>query len=389
MARVILKRGRAKPLFFGHPWVYEQAIQRVEGEARDGDVVEVYDHQQTFIGRGSLNRGSAIAVRILSRELMEAIDARWVANRLRAAMALRKRIGLPSAETDCFRLINSEGDQMPGLVVDVYGKAVAVQFTTLGMKRMSGWIFDALRALIAPQTIVAVQPGAFARREKIEGKPELVQGQSGDVHVHEHGLIYGVDLLGGQKTGLYLDQRENHALVGRLARGARAVDLYAYHGGFALNALRGGAAHVTAVDGSARAVEQIRDNARQNRLEIEAVEADAFRYLDAQAQGSVDLMVVDPPKFARSRKELPAAIKGYRKLHRRAMVALAAGGLLCSAICSQLVSLEELVRIIAQAAMEEGRPARVIHTGGPGADHPWPPAFPEGDYLKFVICELG
>lgn len=388
MARVILKRGRAKPLWFGHPWVFAQAIQKVEGEAQAGDVVEVYDHRQAFVGRGTINPGSAITVRLLSRELMENIDARWVAARLRSALALRKRLLLPGADTDCFRLINSEGDQMAGLVVDVYGKALAVQFTSRGMQRMSGWIFDGLRELLSPQVIAAVQPGSFAKREKIEGKPELVQGKSGEVRVREHGLVYGVDLLGGQKTGLYLDQRENHALVGRLARDARVVDLYAYHGGFALNAVRGGAAEVTAVDGSARAVQQIRDNARQNRLELQAVEADAFRYLETLAPKSVDLMVIDPPKFARGRKDLPAALKGYRKLHRRAMAGVSAGGLLCSAICAQLVGLEEMVRIIAQAATEEGREARLLHTGGPGGDHPRPPAFAEGDYLKFVICEL-
>ncbi|MBW2734271.1 MAG: class I SAM-dependent rRNA methyltransferase [Deltaproteobacteria bacterium] len=388
MAKVILKRGRAKPLWFGHPWVFAQAIHHVDGEVKAGDVVEVYDHSQAFIGRGTMTPGSALSVRILSRELMEPIDVDWVKSRLRSALALRKRLRLPNPDTNCFRLVNSEGDQMAGLVVDIYGEAVVVQFTTGGMHRMSGWVFDALRELLSPQVIAAVAPNSFAEREKIDAKAELVQGKSSEVLVRENGLVYGVDLLGGQKTGLYLDQRDNHALVGRLAHGAKVVDLYAYHGGFALNALKGGAAHVTAVDGSARAVQQILDNARQNRFEVEAVEADAFRYLATVKPKSVDLMVIDPPKFARSRKELPSALKGYRKLHRRAMESVAPGGLLCSAICSQLVNSEEMLRLIAQAAKDEGRVARLVHSGGPGADHPRLPAFPEGDYLKFVICEL-
>ena len=389
MTKVILKRGRAKPLWHGHPWVYAQAVGKVEGELRGGEIVDVVDHLGGFVGRGTASPDSAIFVRILTRDAAQAIDGAWIRARLAAALEMRRVLGLPSADTDCFRWVNSEGDGLSGLVVDVYGETIAVQFTSGGMYGFAEAIFAAIDELLPAKQLIEVAPGSFAAQEGIPSQPRTIRGDhSAIVRCREHGLSYELDLLAAQKTGLYLDQRDNHKLVGELAAGRRVLDLYAYHGGFALNAARGGATKVWAVDGSARAVATIAENATRNALAVEAIEADAFRYLAELPKASVDLMVLDPPKFARNRRERDAALKGYRKLHQRAIAGLAPGGLLASAVCAQLVELEELERIIANVAVEQGRYARLLTVRGAGPDHPRPASFVEGDYLKFVLCQL-
>lgn len=388
MAKLILKRGRAKPLWHGHPWVYAQAVDRIDGDVGPGAIVDIHDDRGAFVGRGPHNSGSAIAARIFTRDANETIDADWLRRRLEGALARRRRLDLPNEQTDCYRLVNAEGDGLPGLIVDVYGKAAAVQMTGSGYEPMADALYAQLIELLELEVLAEVAPGSFAQVEGLTREARLIEGGSTAVSCQELGLRYQTDLLAGQKTGLYLDQRENHRLVRQLARGARVLDMYAYVGGFALNAARGGAASVKAVDASARAVEAISANAKTNGLEVEVLESDAFRALAATPAGSVDLLVLDPPKFARSRRELDAAFKGYKKLHRRAIQALAPGGILISAVCSQLVSLEELSRLLAHAALEQQREARLLEVRGAGPDHPRPPAFSEGDYLKVLVCEI-
>ena len=392
--RLVLKRGRAKPLWHGHPWVYAQAVHRYEGEVTAGVVVDVHDDRGAFVGRAVANPGSAIAARVLTRDADEAIDGAWLRRRLDTALALRQRLGLPGGEvgqeTDCYRLVNSEGDGLPGLVIDVYGDAVALQRTGVGYEPLFDELVSHVDELLSPTIIAEVSPGSFAEVEGLEVKPRLLKGESASTEVKELGLRYRVDLFEGQKTGLYLDQRENHALIRRLARDAKVLDVYSYVGGFALNAAKGGAASVLAVDASARAVKAVADHAAENGLgdQVQTLEADAFRALSDVDAGSMDLVIIDPPKFARSRRELDAALKGYKKLHRRAIRALAPGGILLSAVCSQLVRTEELTRLLAHAAVEQGRNPRLLETRGPGPDHPRPPAFGEGDYLKVLVCQI-
>jgi 23S rRNA (cytosine1962-C5)-methyltransferase len=387
---LILKRGRAKPLWHGHPWVYAQAVGRIEGEVTPGTIVDIHDDRDAFVGRGVANPDSAIAARVLTRDADEAIDADWLRRRLGAAVSLRQRLGLPNEQTDCYRLINAEGDAMAGLIVDVYGDAVAVQRTCAGYEELIDPLVSELQRLLSPRSIAEVAPGSFAEVEGLVAGPRMLHGESATSAVRELGLSYEADLFAGQKTGLYLDQRENHALARQLAAGARVLDVYSYVGGFALNAAKGGAKSVTAIDASARAVEAINTHAEANGVGdvIEAVEADAFRALADIEPASVDLLILDPPKFARSRRELEAALKGYKKLHRRAVRALAPGGVLISAVCSQLVRLEELTRLLAHAAVEQHREARLLEVRGAGPDHPRPPAFGEGDYLKVLVCQV-
>jgi 23S rRNA (cytosine1962-C5)-methyltransferase len=390
MARVVLKRGRAKPLWHGHPWVYADAVARLEGAAEPGDVVELADDAGRFMGRGFWNPRSTIRVRVVTRA-DEPVDEGLIARRVAAARALRSRLGLPSADTNCYRLINSEGDGLSGVTVDIYDDAAVVQFGGLGMKRREQAIYDALAQALAPQTIFEAAPGGFAAREGFSAEPRVVAGATrAQVTVRENGLALTVDPLGGQKTGYFLDQRENRRLCAGFAAGARVLDCYTYLGGFVLAALRGGAASARAVDISPRALAGALRNAEQNGLSgLETVEADVFRFLEAETPRSYDLVILDPPKFARATKDLPAALKGYRRLNGLGMQAVRAGGLLATSSCSQLVGQAEFERVLAGAALDAGRELSVLQVASMGPDHPLPPGFAEGRYLKFVLCRVG
>jgi 23S rRNA (cytosine1962-C5)-methyltransferase len=389
VTRVVLKSGRAKPLWHGHPWVYSEAIAQVRGEHAPGDVVEVADHAGRLIGRGFINPRSQIRVRMLTRR-DQPVEGDWVGRRVAAARALRARIGLPNAETTAYRLINSEGDGLPGLVVDAYGDALSVQFTALGMKQREQAVYDALARELKPRTIFETSPGGFAQLEGFEAQLRVVAGEPREtVLCRENGVELEVETLGGQKTGYFLDQRENRRRIEGLARGARVLDCFTYAGGFALAALRGGAEQVRAVDISPRALERARGHAERNRLSgLETVEADVFRYLEGETPRAFDLVVVDPPKFARARKDLEAALKGYRRLNALAMNTVREGGLLATSSCSQLVGATEFERVLGAAAVDAGRQLTVLWQGSMGPDHPLPAAFPEGRYLKFLLCRL-
>ena len=386
-ARVLLQQGRARPLWFGHPWVYANAIDRVEGDAGPGDIVSLLDHDGRFIGRGLYNPRSQIPVRLCTRK-DEPVDAAFIRARLGRARALRARLGLPSPATDAYRLVNSEGDDLPGLVVDVYGDAAVVQVTTLGWSQRRAEIFDALEAELqpSPKTIFEVSPAGYADLEGFAASARVARGASRvSVPALEDGIRLEVEPLSGQKTGMFIDQRETRIRVGQLARGARVLDCYAYAGGFALQAARAGAASVTAVDSSSRAVARIEAHAAANGATINAVEADAFRFLETATPRSFDLIVIDPPKFARARKDLEAARKGYERLNALALAAAAPGAVLVTCSCSQNVDAETFERIVAAGAKQAGRELRIFERRGPGGDHPIPPGFVEGQYLKVLL----
>jgi 23S rRNA (cytosine1962-C5)-methyltransferase len=388
-AKLFLRRGRANPLWHGHPWVYSGAVERSEGEAEPGDVVEVRDADGRMIGRGFVNPRSQIRVRMVTRK-DEPVDQALIVRRLDEALALRRRIGLPSGETDAFRAVNSEGDALPGLVVDLYRDVAAVQFSALGMKRLEQVVFDALLAWPGVRAVVEVSAGGFAQVEGFAAATRTVRGpETQKVGCRENGIELEVEPLHGQKTGMFLDQRENRRRVGELSRGARVLDLYAYAGGFALAALKGGARSAVCVDSSARALERIRHHAETNGLgPLEAHEADAFRFLEQATPRSFDLVVVDPPKFARAKKDLEAALKGYERLNALALNACAPDAILATCSCSQNVGEDEFERVIAGAAQQAGRRVQVLEVSSQGPDHPVPPAFPEGRYLKFVLCRV-
>jgi 23S rRNA (cytosine1962-C5)-methyltransferase len=389
-AKVVLRRGRARPLWFGHPWVYANAVDRVEGKADPGSVVSLLDHDGRFIGRGIYNSRSQIPVRLLTRT-DEPIDAALFVRRLRTAQALRGSLGLPSAETTAYRWVNSEGDSLPGLVIDVFGDAAAFQISTLGMALWREEIATAIEEVLAPKTICEVAAGSFAEVEGFVAETRVVRGESrAQVPCLEDGIRLEAEPLQGQKTGLFLDQRPSRIRVGQIVRGlpkkfARVLDCYAYAGGFGLQAARAGAGEITAVDSSARAVARIEAHAQANGAEIRAVESDTFRFLETATPRSYDLVVVDPPKFARARKDLEAAIKGYERLNALALTACAPGAVLVTCSCSQNVGMVDFERILAAGARQANREVRILECHGPGPDHPLPPGFGEGQYLKVLF----
>lgn len=425
-----MKKGRANPVWRGHPWIYSGAVQRTVGTCEPGDLVGVHDADDRLIGHGLYNPRSQIVVRMLTRgaglggdEAAEhALPPEWaapgpatasdedaagslpalIAQRIGEAAALRRRLGLPGgapgSETDAYRLVNAEGDGLPGLIVDRFGPVAAVQFTALGMKRNEDAVFAALQALPdAPLGIVEAQAGSFAQVEGFVAQSRVVSWRGdeasaaslnagGSVACVENGVRLTVDVRGGQKTGMFLDQRDNRERLGRLCRGAKVLDVYSYAGGFALAALKHGAAEATCVDSSGRALALAAGHAERNQLgPLRTVEADAFRFLEAAPPLAWDVVVVDPPKFARAQKDLPAALKGYQRLNALALNAVAHGGLLASCSCSQLVDEESFERMLAAAAQDAGRRITVLYRGSQGPDHPVPPAFPEGRYLKFLL----
>jgi len=409
--KVILKRGRANPVWHGHPWVFSGAVERTTAPFAPGDLVEVCDAQERSLGHGFINPRSQIVVRMLTRagepltggglpgvashELPEPdshqVVGALIERRIRQAAALRQRLGFPSAQTSAYRLVNSEGDGLPGLVIDIFGAVAAVQFTALGMKRHEDAVWKALLALpVPPAAIVETAAGSFAQVEgfsavarQVHGDPALVQD---GVVCTENGIQLTVDLKGGQKTGMFLDQRDNRLLLGHYCAGARMLDVYSYAGGFALSALHQGAREATCVDISPRALALCQAHAERNRLApLHVVESDAFRYLEAAPPLHFDVVVVDPPKFARAHKDLAAAQKGYQRLNALALNTVRPGGLLATCSCSQLVDEETFERTIAAAAADAGRRVTVLHRGSQGPDHPVPLAFPEGRYLKFLL----
>ncbi len=392
-ARIVLKRGRARPLWFGHPWVYSNAIDRVEGTAEPGSVVSLIDHDGRLIGRGAYNPRSQIAVRMLTRA-DEPVDPAFFARRISSAQALRATLDLPNNRTNAYRLVNSEGDSLPGLVVDVFGDSAAYQVSTLGMAIWREEIAQALEESLRPKTIYEVAAGSFAEVEGFAAETRVVRGESrAQVACQEDGILLEAEPLSGQKTGLFLDQRPSRMRVGQMvaarpAKLARVLDCYSYAGGFALQAARAGASEITAVDSSSRAIGRIEAHAAANGAQIRAIESDTFRFLETATPRSYDLVIVDPPKFAKARKDLEAATKGYERLNALALTACAPGAVLVSCSCSQNVGLEDFERILAAAGRQAAREVRVLDRLGPGPDHPLPPGLTEGQYLKVLFAHV-
>lgn len=384
--RDIVLRGRTAPpgIAHGHPWVWREAIARGFDGARAGEFVQVLAGDGTPVGRGLADPGSPIAVRLWTRG-RSAVDAALWEKRARSAVALRTQL-FPGSDTDAYRVVHGEGDRMPGFVVDRYGPVAVVR--TDG-DAAEARVQDLVRA-IAP----ALGATTIVHRRSVKGEaPELVtlhgEPPPASIVVREHGMPFVVDLARGQKTGAFLDQRENRRRVREMARGRRVLNLFSYAGGFSMAAALGGATHVTSVDVAAGAHATAQASFRAAGLDPGAhsfVTADAFAFLDG-ARGrreTWDLVVSDPPSFAPSEKAVPRALSAYRKLHAACAAVLAPGAIFCAASCSSHVGGEAFLSTLDDAAL--GRDdMRLIALHGAGPDHPTLPAFPEGRYLKFAV----
>lgn len=392
-AVVKLRPGHVQPVWTGHPWVFAQAIDSIDGTPQAGDVVDVVDPKGSMLGRGLWSPGSSVPVRIYTRR-DEEIDVRLFEERFDRALALRRDVlHLPSADTTGYRLVHGEGDGLPGLVVDVYDRVIAVQALTVGVERRLASIVGPLAERVGARAVLSVPaPARIAGREGLARAEGVLQGTlDGPATFRERGLSLTAQ-VGGQKTGYYLDQRENRALVEDLARGRRVLDLFTFTGGFALSAARGGAREVVAVDSSLTALERGAEHAAANGLaeRIHFHRGDVRKNLGGVADGGepFDLVILDPPKLAESRKDLTSALRLYRHLNAMAMRRLAPGGLLVTCSCSQLVSGADFVRTVSLAARDAGRPASILRTSSQGPDHPVPVAFAEGRYLKLLLLHV-
>lgn len=393
LPRVILKPKRALPFFARHPWVFAGAIDRVEGEPADGDEVDLVSSGSNFIARGLFNSQSKIHVRLYSWEPGVALDDAFFRERIARAIELRHHVLNLAGPDRGYRVVFSESDLLSGMVVDRYGDWLAVQFTALGLAKRRETIAAALQDLLQPR-------GIYLRTEKGIGKLEGVELHDGpllgepppaDLTIEENGLRFLVNLAEGQKTGYYLDQRDNRAAVARLCPGKRVLDAFCYTGGFGLYAAKAGAREVLGIDASEPALELARRNAVANGLaNIQFENADVFRKLaDLVAAGrKFDVLILDPPKFARNRAAIPEAMKGYRRLHQLAMKLLDRDGVLVSCCCTGLIKANDLEDLIAQVSVEARRDLQILERRGPAPDHPVAISCRESGYLKCIISRV-
>jgi 23S rRNA (cytosine1962-C5)-methyltransferase len=393
-ATVRIKAKRARPFFGRHPWVLDSAIDSVDGSPVDGDVVDVATHDGHFIARGLWNASSRLRVRLYAFDPASPLDAACWHTRIVTAVALRRALGLDD-RTGAARLVNSEGDDLSGLIVDRYGDYLAVQVTSLAMAGRLEAICDALEQAVKPQGILL--RGADRGLGKLEGLhlPDRVvrgMGPSGPVFIREGNLSWGIDLTEGQKTGFYLDQRDNRRAAALLARDRRVLDMFCYSGGFAVScAVTGGARSVLAIDGSAKATALAKANAELNGAGGVTVEtADAFERLDSlRAAGEkFGMVILDPPKFARSRGAIDEALRAYHRINRVALDLLEPGGILVTCSCSGSVSRDDFLEMLSAVSQRGGRQIAMLECRGAAPDHPVSASCLEGEYLKCVIARV-
>ena len=392
--QIYLRRGKEESLLRRHPWIFSGAIDYIkaeeESEIAEGALVEVFDHKGAFIARGHYQIGS-IAVRVLSFE-REEIDQAWWNRRLRVALDVRRTLALTDdPSTTCYRLVHGEGDSLPGLVVDIYGSTAVVQCHSVGMYRSRQQIAGAIRAAYGDR-ITAIYDKSS---QTLPFKADLgaVDGYLWGTSDHasqvvlENGEKFWVNWEKGQKTGFFLDQRENRELVKRYARGRTVLNTFCYTGGFSVYALSGGAREVCSVDSSERAVALATENMRLNfgpDAPHSEVAADAVEYL-RDIGDRYDLIILDPPAFAKHHKVLGNAMQGYKRLNARALSQIRPGGILFTFSCSQAVSKELFRTTVFSAAAIAGRKVRILHQLSQPADHPINIYHPEGEYLKGLV----
>jgi len=384
---IILKPGKEKSLNRFHLWVFSGAIQQKQGDPQDGDIVEVLSSDKKFIARGHFQNGS-IMVRVLTFK-DEPLDELFWIKRLREAIALREAIGLIDNEiTNVFRLLHGEGDHCPGLVIDNYNNTLVVQTHSVGMLRQVETITEALKKVWGDKLI-----GIFAKSDhtikQMENSSDLKRvlfGDVGIVEVKENGHVFKIDIIEGQKTGFFIDQRENRLLLQKYSEGKTVLNLFGYTGGFSAYALGGGATEVYTVDVSAKAIEQANNNILNNEYvgKHEGITADAFEFFK-QLPVNYDIMVLDPPAFAKHQGALSNAREAYRRLNKLAIDSIKPGGLIFTFSCSQVITKDIFRTAVFSAAAMSGRTVRILHQLTQPADHPVNLFHPETEYLKGLV----
>ena len=394
MVKVILKHGRDESLRRFHPWVFSGAVAQVQGSPAEGDIVGVYSAEGQFLASGHWQVGS-IAVRILSFDADPTAPGFWE-DSIARALAVRQAVGLFAAScqrTNCFRLVHGEGDGLPGLIIDWYDGVCVMQAHSVGMFRAKTQICEALKVVFGERLKAVYDKSSGtapfkAGLELIDGYLYRAPGfEQSETVVLENGRKFLVNWEEGQKTGFFLDQRDNRALVGKYAAGRRVLNLFCYTGGFSIYALTSGAVQVDSVDSSARAMDMVERNIKLNVDEATYTNycEDAIEFLRKTPEGKYDLMIVDPPAFAKHRGALKNALRAYQRLNAAAIAKVAPGGLVFTFSCSQVVDKITFANTVFSAAAQTGRSVRILDRLCQGADHPVSIYHPEGEYLKGLL----
>jgi 23S rRNA (cytosine1962-C5)-methyltransferase len=394
MHSVVLKPKRAMPFYARHPWVFVGAIDRIDGTPESGDAVQLLSTTGNFIAHGLFNTKSKIQVRLYSWDEADPIDEALFRNRLQAAISLRHDwLKLKHNANSAYRAVFSESDGLSGLIVDRFADYATVQFNAFGLAARREMIGKLLMEMLDVKGIYIRTEKGIGQLEGLEMLDGLLCGEAppSEIIIEENGLKFAVNLTEGQKTGYYLDQRDNRLAVAKFASGRRVLDAFCYSAGFGIYAAKAGAAEVVSVDSSEGALKLAQRNADLNGLgNIRFVASDVFSHLDklVAAGRKFDVVILDPPKFARNKAALPAAIQGYRRLHQQAMKLLDSDGILVSCCCTGIVTQEMLEDVIAQTATSAKRDLQILERRGPAADHPVAASCRETTYLKCVISRV-
>ncbi|MBI3788893.1 MAG: class I SAM-dependent rRNA methyltransferase [Ignavibacteriales bacterium] len=382
--QIVLKKNEEHRILAGHQWVFSNEVKAVHGNPESGDVIELLRHDEKFLGIGFYNPHSLIAFRLLSRD-QEEISFEFFEKRIERALQLRKKI-YPDSET--FRVVHGEGDFLPGLVIDQYNEFVSLQTLSVGMDNKLTLICDVLESIFHPKAIVERNESPLRSLEQLPLEKGVLRGTIGQTIITENNIKYKVDLLNGQKTGFFLDQRENRKSTRQYVKDASVLDCFCNEGGFALNAALAQAKTVRALDISPTAIANAKVNATINEAKNTAFEtADVFERLkELENTGErFDVVILDPPSFSRNKKTVATALKGYKEINTRALHLLNAGGILVSASCSHHITEESFIETIEASARSSHRSIQLLEFSGASPDHPSLPSMPETKYLKFAV----
>lgn len=388
MITLTLARGKEESLDRFHPWVFSGALRNVPSDLEEGAVVQVQTHDGRLVGVGHYQIGS-IAVRMLDFD-DTAIDEKFYKRRLSDALRLRRALNLAREDNNAYRLVHGEGDFVPGLIVDVYGPTAVLQAHSVGMHRDRKIIAEALVELpdAGIRNVFYKSETTLPFKAQLDPQNDYIVGKFENDEAIENGLKFHIDWLKGQKTGFFLDQRENRQLLRRLSHGRKVLNTFCYTGGFSVYALAGGAVSVDSVDSSAKAISLTDSNVAMNfgsDVHHRSFAVDAFKFLDNMKQEEYDLIVLDPPAFAKHRSAIRNALRGYQRINARAIEKIASGGILFTFSCSQAVSKEQFRLAVFSAAASTGRKVRILHQLTQPADHPVNIYHPEGEYLKGLV----
>jgi len=385
----LLKKGKEKPLEGKHPWVFSGAIDRIDDNFKTGDLVKVHSSEEKFLGIGYLNPRSQIAIRMLTFKDVK-IDEMFFTNRIRQALDLRQRFISPN--TNAYRVVHAEGDFLPGLVVDRYGDYLVVQFLTAGIEHWKKTIVSILQKVLPVKGIFERDDLEMRSMEGLEKRVGHLAGEEPPdfVEIQENGHPFVVDIHQGQKTGFFLDQRENRKLIGSHSQGRRVLNCFAYTGAFSVYAALGGASETVSVDSSEAALNTAKLNFEKNGLQdspCQFVREDVSHYLRNTRQ-DYDLVILDPPAFCKNKHQIQRAARGYKDINLNALKLLASGGLLFTCSCSSHISSDLFQKIIFGAAKDARKEVRIIAKTSHAYDHPINVYHPEGEYLKGLLCEV-